>query len=112
MPLYFLPAGFLQQSLLLFDSVAFGGQSHSGSDSEQVMKGTDKGCLGGCTWVIPVCVLPGRSEPRLPYRSLGSASNIKNTNFICCLFCNFCFLLKEGTGFAICYDQIDGEQGV
>lgn len=107
-PLCPLPAGFPWQSLLLF--VAFAGQSHSGSDSEQVMEGADRGHSGGCAWVLPVRILPGRSEPHFHHYNLGSPPSIKKTNFICCSVCQFCLLLREGTGFAIGCGQSEGSR--
>lgn len=58
--------------------------------------------------VLPVHVLPGRSEPHLPHYDLGSPSSIKKIKFICCFICHFCLLLREGTGSAICCGQSEG----
>lgn len=107
-PLCPLPAGFPRQSLLVF--VAFAGQSHSGSDSERVMERADKGHAGGRACVLPVHVLPGRSEPHFPHYNLGSPPSIKKTNFICCSICHFCLLLREGTRLAISCGQSEGSR--
>lgn len=50
------------------------------------------------------------SQPHLPHYNLRSPSSIRKTNLIRCSICHFCVPLGEGTGFAVCCGQSEGNR--